>query len=110
MLSDVLEGEAAARGEILDGARDKDIGRASHRGDPSADRHGQPGVLALDDLALAGVDSRADLDVQLAHATRDLDGAWDGAGGAIEGGIEAVARRIVLNTRQRSSASRTTAL
>ena len=54
-------------------------------------------MLAVDQFALTGVDPGADLDAEFVYAVADLQGAVDCAGGAVEGGVEAVAGGVILD-------------
>ena len=69
--------------------------RAARR-DPRADHHREPRDLALVELALAGVDARADVEPELADALDDRLGAADRPRRAVEGREEAVAGRVLL--------------
>ena len=66
------------------------------RGDAGADVDGDPADLAVDQLALAGVQAGADLEAELAHRLGDRAGAADRPGRAVEGGEEAVAGGVDL--------------
>ena len=62
----------------------------------------------VDHLALAGVDAGPDLDPRgRAPVSANLESAVDGAGGTVEGGVEAVAGGVVLDASPAWSASRT---
>ena len=66
-------------------------------GDASADRDREPRVLAVDDLTLAGMDPRTDLDPELTDAIHDVESTADPARWSVEGRIETVARGVVLD-------------
>jgi hypothetical protein len=68
--------------------------RSPRRG---ADADGEPAVLAVDQLALAGVDAGADVKAEVKHAFGDLLCASDRSCRTIEGGEKAVARGVVLD-------------
>src|SRR5437868_11684034 len=67
------------------------------RCDPSTNRDGETGRLPIDQFALSCMDSGADLDSQFPHTLGDLERTADGAGGPVEGRVEAVAGSIVLD-------------
>src|SRR5688572_9055179 len=54
-------------------------------------------MLAVDQLAFAGMQASANLDAQILHLLRDIECATDGSGRAVESRVEAIARRIVLD-------------
>src|SRR5581483_8469844 len=66
------------------------------RGDTRADVHRDAAYLALDHLALAGVQARPHVDSELVHAVRDRTRAPDPARRPVEGREEAVAGRVEL--------------
>src|SRR5262249_28052549 len=92
----VLEGEAGARDEILDRARDEHFSRLGVRSDPGAGVHGDAGDLPVDELAFAGVQARADLEPQVAHCPGDRPCAPDRTGRTVERREEAVPGGIEL--------------
>ena len=59
----VVERDAGAGDEIVDGLRDEDFVRLGDGGHACSDVDGDSGNLAVGDLALAGVDAGADRDV-----------------------------------------------
>ncbi len=75
MLAAIVEGEAGARHEILDGLRHEYLGGSGVSGHARADCHAKASDLAVDQLTLAGVRPRSHLDTQIAHLHRDLEGA-----------------------------------
>src|SRR5206468_5557382 len=90
MLTDALEGQPAAGGEILDRLRHRDLAGARQRADPSADRDADPAHLAVDHLALPGVDAGSNLYPQATDGFDDVLGATDGAPRPVECGEEPV--------------------
>ena len=68
MLAAVLEDEARAGDEVLDGGADEDLGGAGERGDPGADVHGDAADVGAQQLDLAGVAAGADLESQRTSA------------------------------------------
>jgi hypothetical protein len=58
--------------------------------------HGDAADLRAVELALAGMDAGADLDAELPHGLSGRERAADGARRTVEGGEEAVARRVHL--------------
>src|SRR5947209_3964649 len=95
-LAGVLEREPAAGDQVLHRLGNKHLRCLGERGDPGPRADGQAGALPFDELALARMDAGPDLDPQLAHPIADLVRAVDGAGGAVEGRVEAVSRCVVL--------------
>jgi hypothetical protein len=61
----VLEVDPGAGDEILDRSRDEHLSGRRRSGDARADVHGDPGDLAVGDLALAGVQTGADIEPDL---------------------------------------------
>ena len=70
----VAERDARADHEVLYRARDDHLVRAGERADTCADVDGHPADVVADELALAGVQARSQLDVQRSHLIRDQHG------------------------------------
>ena len=96
MLASVVERESAAGRQVLDGARDEDVPWTRHARDAGTDGHREPGALAVDELTLARMNARADLDSDLTDPIHDVERAANRTGGAVERCVEAVACRVVL--------------
>jgi hypothetical protein len=109
VLSPVCEGKAAARDEVLDGLRDDEVSAVSGSQHAGADGDRQATGLAVDDLALTDVHSRAYLDPEGADTPEDFVCAMNRASWTGKAGVKAVASSVVLLTPQRASASRTAA-
>src|SRR4029079_5534066 len=77
-------------------ARDQDLAGTRGGPDAGADVHGHAGHVVTADLALSGVQSRADLEAQSTHRIGDVGRAADAAGRPVERGQEAVAGRLDL--------------
>src|SRR6185312_3603533 len=92
----VGEHDARARDEVLDRARDEDLAGSGVGGDAGADMQSDPCDLAVDELALAAVQPGADLEPELGSAGDDRRCAPYRPRGPVEGGEEAVARRVDL--------------
>src|SRR5438477_4237938 len=92
----VVEGEPGAGDEILDGLRDEHLARPGERGDPCPGVDGDAADLRPVELTFAGVDTGADLDAQLPDSLAGRERTADGARRPVEGGEEAVARRVHL--------------
>src|SRR5262245_25229810 len=84
VLADVLECQSAPGDEVLDCLRYKDFGGAGQTAHPGSDVDGDASDLAVDDIALAGVDSRADLDPKWPYRIDDCPGAADRPGWTVE--------------------------
>ena len=82
----LLEAETRAGNEVLDGAGHEDLACSGERGDAGADVHGDAADLVSDDLALARMQPRADLDAEGTDAFADRLGAADGPGRTVERG------------------------
>lgn len=85
------KGETRSRHEVLHRARDEHFTRLGPRHHPGADVDGDPTERVAGALALAGVDTGAHLESQLANPFADALGAAHRARGAVEGGEEAIA-------------------
>src|SRR5437867_2572441 len=96
MSAAVLEGEAGAGDEVLDGARDEHLAGPGLRSDPRARVDGDPGDLAVQEFALAGVQAGAHLEPQLADLLDDRLRAADRPRGPVEAREEAVAGGVDL--------------
>src|SRR6266540_5982492 len=97
VLAAIVEGEAGARHEILDGLRHEYLGGPGVSCHARADRHAESYDLAVDQLTLAGVCPRSYLDTQIAYLGCDLEGAADSACGPVERRVEAVAGGVDLD-------------
>jgi hypothetical protein len=64
MGSTVLELEAGACDQILDGLRDQDFTRSGDARNPGPGVHRHPGDLVSKELAFAGVHARSDLEAE----------------------------------------------
>src|SRR3954470_8340556 len=84
VLTRVLEHEAGACDELLHGGGREDLGRAGLSGDAGSDHDRESTVLAVDQLALPGVDAGADLEAERAHRLDDRRSAPDRPGGSVE--------------------------
>src|SRR5205807_8938792 len=82
--------------EVANGAGDEHLPRAGRRRDPRAGVHGDAADLLLKQLALAGVQTRADVDSELAHPVADRKRGAHRPRGTVEAREEPVARRIDL--------------
>src|SRR6266545_5142480 len=97
VLAAIVEGEAGARHEILDGLRYEYLGGPGVSCHARPDCHAEAADLAVDQLALAGVRSRSYLDTQIAYLRGDLKGAAYCACRPVEGRVEAVAGGVDLD-------------
>src|SRR5262249_59597813 len=88
--------DAGARHKIPDGSRGQHLLGASGRGDARAGVHGDAADLRSGHLAFAGMESRPDLEAELADRIAEGARAADRARRAIEDGEEAVARHVDL--------------
>ena len=96
VLTDVLEREARTSDEVFHGRRDQDLPWSRLRGYPCTDIHSDARDLVSDDLALTGVETRADLQAELAERCRDRGGAPDRSDGSVEHREESIAGRVDL--------------
>ena len=92
----VLEVDPRSGHEILHGARHHDLAALRDRRDPGARMHGNPGDLAVRDLAFPGMQARTDGDAQLSDTVDDGAGATDRACRPVEDGEKAVAGGVDL--------------
>ena len=79
--------------EVLDRARDEHLAAARERVDARADVDGDAAHVAVEQLALAGVQPAAHDEAEIVDAVDDLLRAAHGARGPVEGHDEAVAER-----------------
>src|SRR5439155_4859158 len=86
--------DPGAGGQVLDRARDEHLAGGSQRSDARTDVDGDAADSNAQDLDLAGVDARADVQLQALELGHDRERAANGAAGAVEGREEAVARVI----------------
>lgn len=98
MLAGVGECEAASGDEVFDCLGDKHLGSAGQGCDTSAGGDRDSCAFSVYQFAFSGVCTPAQFDAEVADALLDVFGAVDGSGRAIEGGIEAVARGVVLHS------------
>jgi len=85
----ILELDAGTCHEILDRARHEHFARLSLQRDARADVDGDAANLLLRQLALAGMQTGANLETELSQAFSDRPPALDGARGAVDGGVAA---------------------
>src|SRR5207237_8960638 len=91
-----LELEVRPGHQVPHGAGHEDLARAGLGHHPSRDVDGDPTDLGTDDLDLAHVDPRSDLDAEALDVADDLLGAPDGLGRLVERGEEPVAGGVDL--------------
>src|SRR5687768_1982775 len=96
VVSALLEGDARARDEVLHRSGHEHFARGGERRDSSPGDHGDARELLADQLALARMDARTDLEVVLARAFDDSPRARDRPCGAVESTEEAVPGRVDL--------------
>ena len=80
----VLKTESRSGHEVLDGARDEYVTRASERRDAGADRDRDPDDLAVADFALAGVETGPHLETDRSQRIAEGSGGENRPGGPIE--------------------------
>jgi hypothetical protein len=68
--------------------------------DSRSDVYGYAADLLIHDLALTGVQARADLKPQLAHSVAYRTRALDSAGRSVESGEETITRHIELSAAE----------
>ena len=90
----VLEAESRSRDQVLDGPRHEHLARVDHRNDTGSDVDGDPADCPVEELALAGVNPRPDLDPEIADTLHDRERAPDRASGPVERGKEPIACRV----------------
>ena len=100
----ILETNARARDEVLDGARHEHVAGRRGGGDSSADVDGDAADLALDRLHLADVEPRAHGEAQGSRTVTDGERAADGVDRNFEYGKEAVAGGIDFAPAEASKA------
>src|SRR5450830_555047 len=87
----IVEDESGAGDQVLDRLRHQDLRGPGLGGDAGTDRYRDPRALPVDEVALAGVHARADLDTELADPFSDLERAPDRARGPVKCRVEAIA-------------------
>src|SRR5262249_7758392 len=97
----IAEPQARACDEVLHGAGYQDLVRRGERRDARADVHRDSDDALARELALAGVQPRAQLEAHRAHALAHGDGAADGARRTVEGREEAVTGAVDLAAAER---------
>ena len=95
-LSSVFELDTGPGNEVLHGLRDEHLSSLRGSGNPGADHHGEPGDLALVQLAFPRVHSRPNLEPELVDALDDSLGAADRPRRPVESGEEPVAGSVLL--------------
>ena len=96
MLAPIFERDLGACNEILDGARSEHLARRSDRGDARPDDDGEASRLTVDDLALAGVQARPDVESEFGNCCNDRGGAAHRTRRPVEAREEAVTSRVDL--------------
>ena len=96
MRSAILESNAGPCDEVFDGVRHEDLTGTGRRGDARSDVDRDAADLLTDDLALAGMQAAADLQVQRAHLVANPACTAYGASRAVERGEEPVAGGVDL--------------
>jgi hypothetical protein len=89
-VTSVSEGQPGTSDQILDGARNDNLIWLCLCSDARPDMHGNAAYLPVHDLALAGMQSGADMQPQLPYPVADRLRAPDGARRSVEGREEAV--------------------
>src|SRR5918992_1244269 len=92
----IVKPDVGADHQVLDGPRDQHLAALGERGDAGADVDGDPADVAVQQLALPGVQAAADAQPQPVELLDDLLRTEDGAGRAVEGGDETVAQGLDL--------------
>jgi hypothetical protein len=87
----LTEADARTGNEVAYGARCQDLAWLGQVGKSGTDVHGDAAKVAVHDLALAGVDADPEGKAASLGSVADAEGSPDGAGGAIEGGQDAIA-------------------
>src|SRR6185437_1806680 len=98
--SAIVERQAGPGDEILDCARDEYLVWLRRRGDARPDRDGDPGDLALCDLALTCVKARSDADAERLDGRCDRLGAVNSARRPVEASEESVAGGVHLDAAE----------
>jgi hypothetical protein len=96
MRSAILESNARPCDEVFDGVRHEDLTGTGRRGDARSDVDRDAADLLTDDLALAGMQAAADLQVQRAHLVANPACTANDASWAVERGEEPVAGGVDL--------------
>ena len=96
MLAPIFERDLGACNEILDGVRSEHLARRSDGGDARSDDDGEATRLTVDDLALAGVQARSDVESEFGHCRHDRVGAPHRTSRPVETREEAVTGGIDL--------------
>ena len=96
MLAPILEADARPGDEILDRPGHEYLARIGGRGDTSAHDDSQTARLAVDELALAGVDTRTRVDAETGYLGLNRLCAADCTRRPVEGREEAVPRGVDL--------------
>src|SRR4030095_8733627 len=94
----IVEADAGARDEIFHGARDQHLARARQRRDSGAGVHGDAAQLVAEDLALARVQTGANLQAQLPHLAHDGACTTHAARRSVEAREKPIAGRIDFAT------------
>src|SRR5439155_1082029 len=81
--------------EILYGARDDDLARASKRSHTRGDMHCDAARVPASDFDFAGVEARPDLDPDALDTIDDRSSAPHGSRRSVEGRLHPVARQLV---------------
>src|SRR6266480_7359865 len=92
----VRERELRACDEILDGARDENLAGLRLRGNACSDRNGDSARLLSQQLALPGVKTGTDLELERTHVLCQCPRALDRPARTVESGEEAVAGSVDL--------------
>ena len=103
----VLEGEAGAGDEILDRARDEHLAGLGVGGDARAGVHRDPRHLAVQQLALAGMEARAHLEAERVTPSTIALRAADRPRRPVEAGEEAVPGGVHLVAAEPRELART---
>src|SRR5829696_4527435 len=96
MHASISEPQSRSRDEILHGPRRQHLARSGQRRDPSGRVDGDTANIVPDAFDLSGVDPGADLETQTPDSFGDGHGTPDRASRPVEGGEEAVPRRVDL--------------
>jgi hypothetical protein len=81
VLADVLERQPAPGDEVFDGLGHQDFGGAGQAAHAGSDVDGDASDLAVNDIALAGVEPGADLDSEWSYRIGNRSGTADRPGG-----------------------------
>src|SRR5258706_9132877 len=98
MLPGVGKLQPRAGNKTPHGPGDENFAAARHGRDPRADMNSDTAELVADPLALSGVHSRSNLEVELTQRPTDRTRAAHRRSGAFEAGKEPVTRRVELAT------------